>query len=433
MDQKASRSRRLLISKNSILLLVMLVVIFLAIWAWYVDEKKATADTTSITAGSVDSVEIAVPEKVDDGTGKMVDSFPLNNDSWKTEIEFEESGYVKDLVKDVTSDGKQFVVPNFEAATGLKEGRKVITEDIWTNGLSTKEAFNNDIANDDDQYNYISLDFYLRSKSTNINLTADSFLAAGSELGLDGNGNVDPENARLLTGKKIYRQSSYGQAEGNENAFSSDAIVGAMRVSLVGAPVDGVSKSGNINSETNYGGKTWDEAAQTKVVWLPRPDIHLNTDDREINWTLTTGVKPTNTDLAKKTYCHSFYEGLYKEGNIKKGVTYHTYYDSSLFSAEDFTDADNASSPDVFKVSKGFDASKLGTLGYYPTFGQRTQVASEATKNNIQFIKGTNDSRDTTGYYVYKYTLNLWIEGEDAEARRSINNGVFSLKLSFGG
>lgn len=414
MDKKTAGSRRLVFSKNLIMMLVLLVVILITVFAWYTNTDTVTASKSTISACGADGVELALPDK---DTG----AFPKSNDAWTTQLDFSGSGYLKNLVKDITSNGQQFVMPNFEAAKGLKDGRKVITDDVWVEGLSSKEALTNAIANDDDQYNYISFDFYIRSKSKNINVTSDSFLAAGSELGYDENGQINESNPvkKLLKGSNIYRKSTYGAASGNANAFSSDAVVGAMRISLVGAPVSSVSGSNAALSAD----------PDLKFLWLPRPDIYLNTDDNQNNWRLTTGVKKADA-LASQTYVHSFYTGNIISGNVKKGLT------AGAYSDEDVKKVDGTTDPAYFAVSKADDESKLGTLGYYPKLGQSKNIASDAPESSksIAFTasEDENDKRDTTGYYVYKYTMNIWIEGEDAEARRSMNNGVFSLELDFG-
>lgn len=452
MKRIAAGDRRLVITKNLIMMLVMLVVIFVAIFAWYTSNYATTAETTSISAQGADNVELALPNE--DG------SFPISNDSWKSELDFKESPYcLKELVKDITSDGKQFVVPTFAAAKGLKDGRTVITDDVWTEGLSSREALTNSSTLDDDQYNYFSFDFYIRSKQKDINVTADSFLAAGSELGYQDTDHPSAA-AKSLKGSDIYRCSSYGAASGNSNAFSSDAIVGAMRVSLEGCLVDGVSTSGGVTTETNYNGGTWDANSELRFLWLPRPDVYLQTDDNSNNWKLYTGIKPSGNSaqgslteaqvnaLADKTYAHSFYEGEYvqnsqgqfvldSQGNkIPKNLKAHKYSDSLVKSVS----GSDASVPSVFKVSDTRSDTHLGETGHYPTLGQSVKVTGDPaqahldTSSAIRFTAGTaqGDNRETTGYYVYKYTLNIWIEGEDAEARRSMNNGVFSLELAFG-
>lgn len=432
MDKNTSPNRRLMITKNSILMLVMLVIIFLAIWAWYVNYTEVSASMTTISAGDAENIELALPEKVN---GE--DSFPVNNSSWKNTIEFTDTGYLKNLVKDITSDGEQFAIPNFEAAASLKQGRKVIPDDVWEAGLSSKEALTDDKPNNDDQYNYISLDFYARSKSKDFSVKGSSYLAAGSELGLDidSNGNLVEGTAKPLKGANPYRPSTYGAASNTSEAFSADAIVGAMRVSLTGAPVDSVTASGG-KSTPNL------KAAENKrFVWLPRPDLYLLTYDDSDNWRLITGIYPTNggstvlNEYAEKTYCHNFYHGktvTVDNKTVNKGLDKTRYYDNTVKSYESETGV-SVQNPDNFKVSNTKNDNALGTTGHYPTLNQNQAIAGDATVNNYVFNKDENtDERDLTGYYVYKYTLNLWIEGEDAEARRSMDNGLFSLYLEFG-
>lgn len=438
MKKIAIGDKRFVITKNLIMMLVMLVVIFVAIFAWYSNNDTVTASGTQISAKGADNVELALPTS--DG------KFPTSNDDWKSELDFAHSGYLKNLVKDITSNGKQFAVPTFEAAKGLKDGRKVIADDVWTEGLSSRVALTNESTLDDDQYNYISFDFYIRSKQQNINVTSESFLAAGSEIGYQDDEHTEAD-AKPLKGDSIYRCSSYGAQEGTANAFSSDAIVGAMRVSLVGCLVDGVNSSGK---ETTYNGGTWDANSDLRFLWLPRPDVYLETDNDSNNWKLFTGIKPSynaQTDssltaeqiaelnnIAAQTYCHSFYEGNTVTGDVKKTMTPHKYNDTVVKAV------DGAETNSVFKVSDTRNDAQLGATGHTPTLGQSARITGEPEQANldqskqIQFTAGTEqgDNRDTTGYYVYKYTLNIWIEGEDAEARRSMNNGVFSLELDFG-
>ena len=426
MEKITIGRKRLISIKNLILMAVILVVILAAVFSWYTESYSVTAETTSISAKGADNVELALPDR---RSGS--DAFPFNNDAWKTTLEFSKSGFLKDLVKDVTSDGKQFAVPTFAAAKGLKEGRTVIADDVWTDGLSSKEALTNTSTLDDDQYNYISLDFYVRSKIKDINVTAESFLATGSELGYQDANNPE-STAKPLNGNDIYRSSSYGA--GGENSFSADAIVGAMRVSLVGAPV---SLENNTVSEGT---------SSLRFLWLPRPDIYLETDDNSNNWKLYTGIKPTGnsaiandkTDaemdkIAQETYCHSFYKGkIIENTTIKKGLDAKSYWDPVNYELDTVCPQGKETS-NVFHVSKTIGDGNLGNTGHYPTLGQSASLATDGLDSSKSIKFTTGDPNVTVdGYYVYKFTLNIWIEGEDAEARRSMNNGVFKLELDFG-
>lgn len=443
MSKKTGSGRRFMIAKNLIMMLATLAAILVAIFAWFGSNNEATASGISMKAKTPEKIELAVPEKVEID-GKLVDSFPLDNLEWKPELDFSLSGYLKNMVKDITSNGKQFAVPNFAAANNLAEGRRVIADDVWVDGLSSKEALTNDKPNDDDQYHYVSLDFYVRSLQPNpVRITSDSYLAAGSELGIQEDLTDGGQTAaRLLKGNNVYRPSSYGASKSAES-FSADAIVGAMRVSLVGAQVDTIQTTShtttdsvtqetvtrNVNTETAYDGGTWDAKAALKLLWLPRPDIYLQTNNNQDQWTLATGIKPSDP-LANKSYVHSFYLGnVIGEGNaaVKKGLTYTQYCDTNVK-----TIANTADHNGVFKVSKiSEDDAALGeTPGYYPTFGQQQEIARGTTPSQITFEQSATNPT-TTGYYVYKFTLNLWIEGEDAEARRSMNKGIFNLMLGF--
>ena len=420
MKKIAIGDKRFVITKNLIMMLVMLVVIFIAIFAWYSNNDTVTASGTQISAKSADNVELALPVK--SGNSYV---FPTSNSSWSTEIDFKESEFFKDLVKDITSDGEQFVIPNFKTGS-IESGRVVIADDVWEPGLSSKEALTNSSALDDDQYNYISFDFYIRAKQKKISVTGESFLAAGSEKGIKDDGTIGEE--KPLVGNDIYRKSTYG---GNkpEQSFSSDAIVGAMRVSLVGAPVSAVGVTSNQVTETISGNQNLD------FLWLPRPDVHLNTTSTQNGWTLTTGVHPTNNPNNDSTYMHSFFFGKTVSNTVKKGLEARKYWDPVNYPQETSKPSDVTDST-VFRVSKTLNDNDLGAKGHYPTLGKSAEIANDAPESSkgIKFTAGTEpgDNRETTGYYVYKYTLNIWIEGEDAEARRSMNKGVFNLELDFG-
>ncbi|MBQ6569772.1 MAG: hypothetical protein IJL87_05910 [Clostridia bacterium] len=435
MKKIASGDRRLVITKNLIMMLVMLVVIFVAIFAWYSNNDTVTASGTQISAKSADNVQLALPKKVNGSY-----TFPINNNDWDTTISFNLSEYLENLVKDITSGGRQFVVPSFEAAKGLKDGRKAIVNDVWTDGLSTKEVLTNTGTLDDDQYNYISFDFYVRSKQESINVTSESFLAAGSELGIKDDGTVDKSGETITSKKSLndpnpYRKSTYGGGT-EKTPFSADALVGAIRVSLVGAQIESVNGSAETYRKITDGSYTsdtsWNDSSTLSFLWLPRPDVHLNTDNDPNMWDLTTGIT-TSDPLAEETYCHSFYEGNIITGNVKKGLKPHKYGDGAV---KVIDGADN-NVPSYFKVSDTRNDAHLGETGHYPTLGQSANITSGYENTNassIQFDKGSGEKAAWAqdGYYVYKYTLNLWIEGEDAEARRSMNTGVFSLELDFG-
>jgi hypothetical protein len=119
-----------------------------------------------------------------------------------------------------------------------------------------------------------------------------------------------------------------------------------------------------------------------ELLWIPAPNIHLN----QVNgvYTVDTNITAESSDL--HTYTHYYYteDGTKSQLNSSK------------------------SSP-----TQGKDVT-VNTDGSY-TLGQDVQV--------ISLTKKSGD------YYVDHVTCNLWIEGEDDEARLALVNGRFTVSL----
>ena len=417
MKEKTGRNWRLLIAKNSILMLVMLVVIFLAASAWYY-AKTNEASATGISAKTDQSggVQLALPYK-----GSYPDLTEAENPDpehigFFDKINFSDTGYLRDMVKDVTGDGKKFIIPSFDTAISTKDGRTVVENGEWVDADSSKTVLDDEINENDNKYYYVALDFYARSKNPKIDIKEGSFLAARSEI----------ENKPLKSNKEtdLLNPSTVGE---NNGYFSADAIVGAMRVSLVGAPVVGhsaVSDEVWADAYQAKNGKTdWDLVSDCRFLWLPRPDLFLNTYDNMKDWNLTTGVKVG--DKNNVTYKHSFYKAIMVDGVTNRGKQVErTVYNDKAVTKK----ADGDEEPAFFHVTK-IDANTnkhvVANGDYkYPTFGQNVKVEDDS--NTIVKFK------DNENYYLYKFRLNIWIEGDDAEARRAMSDGEFKLNLVFG-
>lgn len=148
--------------------------------------------------------------------------------------------------------------------------------------------------------------------------------------------------------------------------FSRDSVVGAVRFSVVDYKSASPSK---------------------KLLWLPAPNILLEQTTDE--YTLSD--------------------------NKQDGESYsHVYYDTNKAQhTVSSTDVDNA-----FVVNnKGFDGGK-----FTYELGQNQNIAQ---------LKKSSDT-DTDPYYGdygAMVTCNMWIEGEDAEARLALVNGKFKVNL----
>ncbi len=472
--------RRLFFSKNLIMMLVFLVVVVLSVWSWFSLHIKVEASEMMVSVRASDDVQIALPyhgsypEDVrldSSGTQSItnyltIDEYNAGN-RFKDEIDFNLSDAADkttnnmNLFRDATSDGSYFLIPTFDGAS-LRDGKSVNLEAKFTDALPANSLMTDNNPNNDTDYDYISLDFYLRTPNKRIEVSNGSVLMSQSEA--DGLPlSEDKETSgRNMDSNRICIEN---------NSFSVDSLVGAIRVSLKTARVTG-HNFGNegkyVDSYLNIAGTqtttTLSEASDLKFLWLPRPDIFLETADSYTNWKLHNGVNPASTntlsgsslshrDAALKSYRHSFYApDPSNTSGVKKGLVKKTYADADMQRYYNLTNADmnayrsGAETPSFFHVSK-VDTSQLSTAPVYcPTLGENkllTQDGDENYKvtmlNKFGMQKVISDSTpwesmepsDKTDYYIYKCTLNIWIEGDDAEARRAMKNGKFQLRLEF--
>lgn len=126
-----------------------------------------------------------------------------------------------------------------------------------------------------------------------------------------------------------------------------------------------------------------------EVLWIPGPYVYYN----GVNDTLYTGL----TDFSNKGA--AYYNGSAIELRNDEGTDDHAYYSSP-------------SSRQVIShtAANTFAGSTLGT---------DTSVLTLATHDSAN------------GYYYGHIRVNLWLEGEDAEARVAFVGGRFSMALNF--
>ncbi len=124
------------------------------------------------------------------------------------------------------------------------------------------------------------------------------------------------------------------------------------------------------------------DGTENKLKWIPRPDIFLQQDDT--NYTVLTGLQKGNS---YGTYTHKYWKVTDTNKTQTKELT---------------TDSD-------------FIAN--GT-----TLGKKAEIANLA-----------NAEKSDDGYYYTHVVVNLWVEGEDAEARLALSGGQFKLNFNLDG
>lgn len=210
-------------------------------------------------------------------------------------------------------------------------------------------------------------DWYLADSSVHF-LSFDLYVRSKSkfDIYLDSKSKISP-NAKNLTGENADNKSDFGES-GDSKGISRDCVTGAVRFSVA-----------------NY--KTY----ETKLLWIPAPNILLNVNSDTTKYSVSTDKREG------ESYSHGYYE---KDGSkwVKK-----------------FVSADDGSS-----LGQVFVANSDG----FTTKGDYTYELG--SKKKIMTLE-----KDTTqnGIYTGMVTCNMWVDGEDAEARLALVNGKFKANL----
>lgn len=356
MEKKSGHNRRLT-SKNSILLLVMLVCIFLSTWAWFASgQLDATASGLSVKTENPSTLELALPNE--DG------SYPTEDSAYSSMLDFDkQASIIRTMITDVTSDGLHFIIPTTTQSSGIREVQK---DQAWNRAKADSE--------------YVSIPFYVRSQAPNIYVSQSSQVTAALK---DESGVVNKSDA--------------------SSSISRNGVVGAMRVSIVD-----MTKS---ISNTAYTPKT----ADMKFLWIPRPDLYLHTPT-DSTWELKTNIQK-DTKLPNggsgDTYIHKYWQ-----------IRINEEIDSQSGMGVDETSLPGA----VASIYRGDDLTP--TLGVNKSIGNG-KIFDESVGDSGDYVDMETTTMNGKDYYVYKFVMNIWIEGSDAEARRALNNGEFDIDISF--
>lgn len=185
---------------------------------------------------------------------------------------------------------------------------------------------------------------------------------------LDGKSKIRP-NANILTGENAENKSDFGES-GVSEGISRDCVTGAVRFSVA-------------NYKTNE--------TMPKLLWIPAPNIFLNVNSDTTKYSVSTN------EHSGESYSHSYY--------VKNGKW------------------------EITSVSAG-ENSPLGKVlvannkGFTDDGDYTYQLG---TKKKIMTLEKKDATPD--GKYTGMVTCNMWVDGEDAEARLALVNGKFKANL----
>lgn len=214
----------------------------------------------------------------------------------------------------------------------------------------------------------LDVDDWDRADSSVHYLSFDLYVRSKSkfDIYLDSKSKISP-NANNLTGENADNKSDFGES-GASKGISRDCVTGAVRFSVA-----------------NY------KTGETKLLWIPAPNIFLNVNQDTTQYYVDTDKREG------ESYSHVYYE---KDGSnwVKKSV----FADGGSPLGQVFVANSNGFTP------KGDYTYELGS------------------KKKIMSLE-----KDTTqnGIYTGMVTCNMWVDGEDAEARLALVNGKFKANL----
>lgn len=182
---------------------------------------------------------------------------------------------------------------------------------------------------------------------------------------LDKDSQIKPD-AEILTGENAGNKSDFGES-GDSKGISRDCVTGAVRFSVA-----------NYNTQ------------ETKLLWIPAPNILLNVNKDTTKYSVSTGER------SGVSYSHSYFKNV--SGNwVENSVSVN----------------DGSALGQVFVANNnGFTSD--GEYTYKLGVKKKIMTLEKSTQN---------------GKYIGMVTCNMWVDGQDAEARLALVNGKFKANL----
>ncbi len=369
-SEELGRKTRRMIAKNLIVLAVLAVATVVGVRSWFTSGNPS-ADATGINVQAIvpETLEIAVVDPKLEGND--LKNYLANDDNWFTNVdEVSLTGSQFDFLKDL----------RISQVTG--DGKTFITPPLLQdsgNIAVAAEGAEWTLAHiqADQNVDYISFDLYMRSKS--------------------------PGTKIYLSQSKTYFGPVDPDEEFNTNAQtglpSHNSVIGAARLSVIGSD----------NSQ--------------KLLWIPAPHLYYAYDEVWFNrggGTQYPGLNSTaNTYGLAKARNGSVL--TYKYDSQFNGTYNHTYWT--------YTQSGNTITPVHQSIAYNADDEAAGVTANTEenyTLPRSIQIAAIST----QPLSSMTQNPDHAAYKYSYVHFNLWMEGEDPEARAAQVGGEFTVALN---
>lgn len=386
-------TRHSLMAKGIMVLLSLLVLAFALTYTWFLDPvKPVTASGLSMYVENPSTdfdYAVGFSNSQTGGAYKHTNFTNAENEDLNLEalLPSDESDTSKTVnllydynPTDLTGDGATLIRP------AMNYGN-------WSINTASR---NYSVAEENVQYITFDMIFRTRVPNTTIRLDSGSYAKGNCET-YSGDGRLSTDTASYNVDNK------YG-------SFSTDAIVGAVRIAFLEYVNHGESGNTIINEKQN------EYNTVPLLLWIPRPDLYLNNNptgnnlrEKEVDgWALDTNVTSNTT--------YNFVSDA--QNNASYSTYLHQYYD--VFQND---------TPEITTYSQAV-ASTLNTSA--PT----NKVTFGTTRDliTLDHINDTNnDDTPDDGYYYGKVRVRIWIEGTDSESRRALAGGKFSVSFHITG
>ncbi|WP_407386275.1 hypothetical protein [Ruminococcus sp.] len=356
-----------LIAKNLIILVVLAVVAFVGAFSWFTQHTKATADGINAMTKANDKLEFYIMPPSDSDQYAAINQRLRDNATWNSQHSSETPKRTEWHRGNLAFD---FSDQEFKFMDGL------FMSEVTGDGASFKipklMQYNNVAYIDSTQAfeNAVANDNYM---------SFDLYFRSQSNysIALTNESTIEPvDTADALSGQHDYT----GDAQ---EASMKPGAIGAVRMSI-------------LNCEANN---------ERELLWIPAPNVWYNglTDHLYTGLTASGSGNYSFSDKGSAYYDES---DTTKLKLTTEGTTTHAFYS-----------ANNANRTTWANGTYNVIAS---TAGDY-------RLGSDSS-DDVTVVTLQNQDND---YRYGHIRVNLWIEGEDAEARLRLVNGKFNMSLYF--
>ncbi|WP_316631616.1 hypothetical protein [uncultured Ruminococcus sp.] len=356
-----------MIAKNLIVLVALAVVAFVGAYSWFSKTTTASAQGINASTKMNDKLEFYIMPPSDTDQYNAIKKRFVDNAAWNAEHSSETPRRTDWHHGELNFD---FSDQEFKFMDGL------FMSEVTGDGVS----FNIPKLMQYDNVAYIDKTQAFEKATPNDNyMSFDLYIRSKNNysIALMNDSSIEPVNSNSISGQHDYTGDA---AEAN----MKPGAIGAVRMSI-------------LNCEANN---------ERELLWIPAPNVWYNGLTDHLYTGLTANSSGDYSFSGKGSAYYDENDATNKLKLTNEGTTTHAFY--------------SANNANRTTWANGSNKVKASTAGNY-------QLGSDNT-DDIVVLTLQNQDND---YRYGRIRVNLWIEGEDSEARLRLVNGKFNMSLRF--